>query len=106
MESALMGFTSGFTKQQTIVLLARWNGVFEYILSDYFKRDVVLVNVNTARKKVFGKCRVKGIPAKEYVKMNIPKKVPYISDFEVKNKKGIIDKRNGDMYDAVVISMY
>ena len=106
MESALMGFTSGFTKQQTIVLLARWNGIFEYILSEHFKMNITLVNVNTARKKVFGKCRVKGIPAKEYVKMSIPNVVPYISDFEVKNKKGAPDKRNADVYDAIVISMY
>ncbi len=61
LEAALSGFMGGKTSQQTIILLARFNAVLEYIISEHWKIPVKLISVTTARKKVFGKCRVKGM---------------------------------------------
>ena len=106
LEALLSGFGGGLTSQQTIITLSRWNAVFEYMLSEYFTFPIVLCNVNTMRKKVFGKARVKGIKPKEYVKQQIPLIVPNISKFEKLNRDGNWDVHNGDMYDAVVASLF
>jgi hypothetical protein len=105
LEASLSGFGGG-GKRQIIVLLARFNAIAEYILSEHYQRPVNLVNVKTARKKVFGKASVKGIEPKEYVKMMIPKVVPNLAQFEVLNKLKNPDKRNGDTYDAMVMALY
>lgn len=105
LEAALSGFMRGRTSQQVVILLARFNSVLEYILGETFKVPVVLVNANTARKKVLGKAFVKGMTAKEYVRRELPKYVSHISDFEQKNRNGDWNKKNEDMYDAIVISM-
>ena len=34
LEAALSGFSGGFTSQQTIIKLSRWNAIFEYMLSE------------------------------------------------------------------------
>ena len=106
LEAALSGFGGGLTSQQTIITLSRWNAVFEYMLSEYFKFPVVLCNVNTMRKKVFGKARIKGIKPKEYVKQQIPLIVSNISKFEKLNRDGNWDAHNSDMYDAIVCALY
>jgi hypothetical protein len=106
LEAALSGFGGGLTSQQTIITLSRWNAVFEYMLSESFKFPIVLCNVNTMRKKVFGKARIKGIKPKEYVKQQIPLIVSNISKFEKLNRDGNWDAHNGDMYDAVVASLF
>ena len=106
LEAALSGFGGGLTSQQTIITLSRWNAVFEYMLSESFKFPIVLCNVNTMRKKVFGKARIKGIKPKEYVKQQIPLIVPNISQFEKLNRDGNWDAHNSDMYDAVVASLF
>ena len=106
LEAALSGFGGGLTSQQTIITLSRWNAVFEYMLSEYFKFPIVLCNVNTMRKKVFGKARIQGIKPKEYVKQQIPLIVPDVSKFEKLNRNGDWDAHNGDMYDAIVCSLY
>jgi len=106
LEAALSGFGGGLTSQQTIITLSRWNAVFEYMLSEYFKYPIILCNVNTMRKKVFGKARVKGIKPKEYVKQQIPLFVPNILQFEKLNRNGVLDAHNGDMYDAMVASLF
>jgi hypothetical protein len=88
-----------------VVQLARWNAVLEYVLEDFFKRPVNLVNVSTARKQLFGKARIKGIKPKAYVKMELDKlydMTPWI----VYNKVKHIDKRVEDVYDAAVIALY
>lgn len=105
LESPLLGFTAGRTSQQTIVMLIRWNAILEYILSERWNIPVNLVSVTTARKKAFGKCRVKGMSGKEYVKMMLPKIHPEISTFEKMNSKNNWDVKNLDMYDAVVMSI-
>ena len=108
LEAALSGFAGGMTSQQTIIKLVRWNAVFEYILTEEFgnEKNVCLLGVNTIRKNVFGKCRIAGMKSKEFVKFNIDNTNPEISDFIVLNKRGNVDKRNEDIYDAVTCSMY
>ena len=105
LEAALSGFAGGFTSQQTIITLARHNAVFAYIIEEHFKKKVNLLSVNTMRKQLFGKCRIKGIKSKEFVKIELENKINDISKFTVKNKKGNWDERNGDMYDAIVASL-
>jgi len=106
LEAALSGFGGGLTSQQTIITLSRWNAILEYMLGEQFSIPVVLCNVNTMRKKVFGKARVKGIKPKEYVKQQLPLIVPNLSKFEKLNRKEEWDAHNSDMYDAVVAALY
>jgi hypothetical protein len=105
LEAALSGFMGGRTSQQTIIKLARFNAVFEYIISEHWAIPVNLVSVTTARKKVFGKCRVKGIEPKEYVKQQLSFKIN-LTKFNKTNKIGNVDVRCADMYDAMVQAMY
>lgn len=106
LEAALSGFGGGLTSQQTIITLSRWNAVFEYMLGERFKFPIVLCNVNTMRKKVFGKARIVGIKPKEYVKAQVPLYVPNIKQFEKLNRNGDWDAHNSDMYDAVVCALF
>lgn len=106
LESAVSGFSAGFTSQQTIILLARWNAVLEYILQETFGLDrVVLLTSNQARKAIFGKCRIKGVKPKVLVRQELEKLfdlTPYIKMNKLKNE----DKRNSDTLDAIVLSLY
>ena len=104
LESALSGFMMGRTSQQVVIKLARFNAVFEYIVSEHFKIGVRLINATTARKTVFGKARVKGMTGKEYVRQELPKIHPEVLQFEKKNNKNEWNAKNADMYDAVVIA--
>ena len=76
------------------------------MLSEHFGFPIVLCNVNTMRKKIFGKARIKGIKPKEYVKQQLPLVVPYIEKFEVLNRNKEWDAHNSDMYDAVVAALF
>ena len=104
LEAALSGFMGGRTRQQVIIMLARFNAVFEFIISEHWKIPVNLVSVTTARKKVFGKCRVKGIEPKEYVKQQLSIRMD-LKKFDKINKIGNIDVKCADMYDAMVMAM-
>lgn len=104
LEAALSGFAGGFTSQQVIIKLAKFNAVFEYILSERWVLPVKLLNVNSARKAVFGKCREKGIKSKEFVKMNLERMYD-IHKFDATKKSGAEEKRNSDMYDAIVLGL-
>jgi hypothetical protein len=104
LEAALSGFAGGFTSQQVIIKLSRFNAVFEYILSERWGKPIHLWNVNTARKRVLGKCREKGIKSKVFVKMYL-EKIHDIHKFDVVNKRGNWDEKNSDMYDAIVLSL-
>lgn len=107
LEAALGAFSFGFTSAKTIVLLARFNGILEYVISEKFPNAKInLINVNTCRKKIFGKCRIKGIKSKEFVKMQLELLLPELHTFDVKNKKGLPDKRNADIYDAICLALY
>lgn len=104
LEAALSGFFMGRTSQQVIIKLARFNALFEYIISETLQKPVNLIAVTTARKTVFGKCRVKGVEPKEYVKQQLSLKMD-LTKFDKLNKIGNWDQRNADMYDAMVMAM-
>jgi hypothetical protein len=106
LEAALSGFGGGLTSQQTIIILSRWNAILEFMLQDEYSIPVILCNVNTMRKKVFGKARIAGIKPKEYVKAQIPFACPNVKTFEKLNRNGDWDAHNSDMYDAIVCSLY
>ena len=52
-EDSLSGFAGGFTSQQTIVKLAKFNAVLCFVLEDMFDMKVHNINPMTARKNVF-----------------------------------------------------
>jgi hypothetical protein len=104
LEAALSGFAGGRTSQQVIIKLARFNAIFEYIISEHWNVPVALLSVNTMRKNIFGKCRVKGIKPKDYVKAELSKRMD-LSKWDTLTSRGNWDPRNSDVYDAIVCSM-
>ena len=70
-EDNLSGFAGGRTSQQVIIKLAKFNAILCFMLEEMFEYNVNSINPMTARKQVFGKARVKGIKAKDLVKMKI-----------------------------------
>lgn len=106
LEAPVLGFQRGKTSAQTIITLIRFNALLEYLLSEYYKMQVNLISANTARKKVLGKCFLKGVPAKEYVRNTLPKLHPEILTFDKLNRDGNWNVKNGDMYDAAVVAAY
>ena len=104
-EDSLSGFSRGRTSQQTIIKLAKFNAVLVYCLEFAYGEIVKGVNPMTARKKLFGKSRVKGKSAKDFVKEEI--NCLYSLDEYVKlTPTGLWDKRNMDSYDALVCALY
>ena len=104
-EDNLQGFAGGRTSQQVIVKLAKFNAVLCFVLEDMFEMEIHNINPMTARKNVFGKARIKGIKAKDFVKGQVEKL------YETKKwckttTRGNWDKRNIDMYDGLVMSLY
>ena len=104
-EDNLSGFAGGRTSQQVIIKLAKFNAILCFMLEEVFGMEVHNINPMTARKNVFGKARVKGIKAKDFVKGQIEKL------YETKKwckttTRGNWDKRNIDMYDGLVMSLY
>ena len=104
-EDNLSGFAGGFTSQQTIVKLAKFNAILCFMLEEMFQYEVNSINPMTARKNVFGKARVKGIKAKDFVKRQIESK------FDTKKwckttSRGNWDKRNIDAYDGLVMALF
>ena len=69
-EDNLSGFAGGRTSQQVIIKLAKFNAILCFMLEN-FDYKVHSINPMTARKNVFGVARVKGIKAKDLVKMKI-----------------------------------
>ena len=70
-EDSLSGFMRGRTSQQTIIKLAKFNAVLTYCLEFAYGEIIEGVNPMTARKHLFGKARVKGVSAKDFVKKEI-----------------------------------
>ena len=104
-EDNLSGFSGGRTSQQVIVKLAKFNAILGFVIEEEFGVDVENINPNTARKQVFGKARVKGVPAKEYVKIKIEEKYDTKKWCKI-TTRGNWDKRNIDAYDGLVMSLY
>ena len=104
-EEILSGFGGGRTSQQTIVKLAKCNAVISYVIESYFDLDVTYANVATIRKAVFGKSREPGVDSKIFVREQLENKID-LSEFIVYNSRKNYDKKNYDMMDAVVASLY
>ena len=104
-EDNLSGFAGGRTSQQVIVKLAKFNAVLCFVLEDVFDIEPNNINPMTARKNVFGKARVKGIKAKDLVKMKIEEMYD-TSKWCKETSRGNWDKRNIDMYDGLVMSLF
>jgi RNase H-fold protein (predicted Holliday junction resolvase) len=104
-EDNLSGFAGGRTSQQTIVKLAKFNAILCFVLEDTFEIEVKNINPMTARKNVFGKARVKGIKAKEFVKKQV-ENLYDTSKWCKTTTRGNWDKRNIDMYDGLVMSLF
>ena len=104
-EDNLSGFAGGRTSQQVIVKLAKFNAVLCYVVEDTFDIEVKNVNPMTARKQAFGKARVKGVKAKDFVKRQIDEL--YDTKKWCKHtSRGNWDKRNIDAYDGLVMSLF
>jgi len=95
LEASLSGF-SGPSSRKVIVMLARWSAVLEYVLEDHFKKKINLVNVATARKRVFGKAREKGVNSKIFVRKELSK-IYDLTPWEKTNRIGNVDKRTEDV---------
>ena len=104
-EDNLSGFAGGRTSQQVIVKLAKFNAVLCFVVEDTFDIEVKNVNPMTARKQAFGKARVKGVKAKDFVKRQIDEL--YDTKKWCKHTtRGNWDKRNIDAYDGLVMSLF
>ena len=103
-EDNLSGFAGGRTSQQVIIKLAKFNAILCFMLEN-FEFNVHSINPMTARKQVFGKARVKGIKAKDLVKMKIEEMYD-TKKWCKETTRGNWDKRNIDMYDGLVMSLY
>ena len=104
-EDSLSGFVRGFTSQQTIIKLAKFNAIVCFLCEHQLKIKPHLINATTARKQLFGKARVKGKSAKDYVSEQIQSKFD-ISEWIVHTRNGTVDKRNVDAMDALVVAKY
>ena len=103
-EDNLSGFAGGRTSQQVIIKLAKFNAILCFMLEN-FDFKVHSINPMTARKNVFGKARIKGVKAKDFVKEEIEKRFK-TKKWCKKTKTGLWDKRNIDMYDGLVMSLF
>ena len=103
-EDNLSGFAGGRTSQQVIIKLAKFNAILCFMLEN-FEFNVHSVNPMTARKQVFGKARVKGKKAKEFVQEEI-EKMYSTKKWCKETTRGNWDKRNIDMYDGLVMSLF
>ena len=104
-EDNLSGFAGGRTSQQVIIKLAKFNAILCFMLEDVFDMKINNINPMTARKNVFGKARVKGIKAKDLVKMKI-EEMYNTKKWCKHTSRGNWDKRNIDMYDGLVMSLF
>ena len=103
-EDNLSGFAGGRTSQQVIIKLAKFNAILCFMLEN-FEYNVNSVNPMTARKQVFGRARVKGKKAKQFVQEEI-EKMYNTNKWCKETTRGNWDKRNIDMYDGLVMSLY
>ena len=103
-EDNLSGFAGGRTSQQVIIKLAKFNAILCFMLEN-FEFNVHSINPMTARKQVFGRARVKGKKAKEFVQEEI-EKMYNTNKWCKETARGNWDKRNIDMYDGLVMSLF
>ena len=104
-EDNLSGFAGGRTSQQVIVKLAKFNAILCFMLEEIFQMEVNSINPMTARKNVFGRARIKGKKAKEFVQEQV-EKMYNTKKWCKETTRGNWDKRNIDMYDGLVMSLF
>ena len=104
-EDSLSGFDGGRTSQQVIVKLAKFNAVLCYVIEDTFDIEVKNIHPMTARKQAFGKARVKGVKAKDFVKRQV-EELYDTKKWCKHTTRGNWDKRNIDAYDGLVMSLF
>jgi len=104
-EDSLSGFAGERTSLQVINKLAKFNAILCFMLEEIFQMEVNSINPMTARKNVFGKARIKGIKAKDLVKMKIEEMYD-TKKWCKETSRGNWDKRNIDMYDGLVMSLF
>ena len=104
-EDSLSGFMRGRTSQQTIIKLAKFNAVLTYCLEFAYGEIVEGINPMSARKSLFGKAKVKGVSAKDFVKKEI-NRLYSLDEYVKLTPTGLWDKRNMDGYDALVCALY
>ena len=104
-EDNLSGFAGGRTSQQVIVKLAKFNAILCFMLEEMFEFNVNSINPMTARQQVFGRARVKGKKAKQFVQEEI-EKMYNTKKWCKETTRGNWDKRNIDMYDGLVMSLF
>ena len=104
-EAALTGGMRGRTKQQILIMLARFNAVFCYILEQHYHMEPKLADASTMRKQLFGKAWIKGVKPKEFVKQNIEAKYD-LTPWVVLNKNKVPDVRMDDVRDGLVACFY
>ena len=75
------------------------------MVEEEFQIDVKNINPMTVRKNVFGKARIKGMKAKDFVKRQVEEKYD-TKKWCKRTTRGNWDKRNIDMYDGLVMSLY
>ena len=103
-EDNLSGFAGGRTSQQVIIKLAKFNAILCFMLENFDFR-VHNINPMTARKNVFGKARVKGKKAKQFVQEEV-EKMYNTKKWCKETTRGNWDKRNIDMYDGLVMALF
>ena len=103
-EDNLSGFAGGRTSQQVIIKLAKFNAILCFMLEN-FEFNVNSINPMTARKQVFGKARVKGKKAKQFVQEEV-EKMYNTKKWCKETTRGNWDKRNIDMYDGLVMALF
>ena len=104
-EDNLSGFAGGRTSQQVIVKLAKFNAILCFMLEEIFQMEVNSINPMTARKNVFGRARIKGKKAKEFVQEQV-EKMYNTKKWCQHTTRGNWDKRNIDMYDGLVMALF
>ena len=104
-EDNLSGFAGGRTSQQVIIKLAKFNAILCFMLEQIFDMEINSINPMTARKNVFGKARVKGKKAKQFVQEEV-EKMYNTKKWCKETTRGNWDKRNIDMYDGLVMSLF
>jgi len=117
-EENLQSFSSGLSSAQTLVTLARFNGIVSYISEDILEVSPAFINVNTARNSLGLKTvkeSISGIPLKEQVHMWVKsdldrRKIEVLWPTKCLKsgpRKGqtILDSSAFDMSDAYVIAL-
>lgn len=106
-------FTPGFSSADTILTLAKFNGICCYIVYKLFGITTTDINVTSARSKLGIKVdrKDKTKTTKEKVRIEFVKKYPNVPLTTHVAKTGknkgnvVLDKENEDMIDAAIIAL-